>query len=267
MIYTCKPSKVSIYVNKYPYKTIAQVKEETGCDAIINGGLYDMSTYKPNCHLKVDGKVLATDPYNYFGYGWNANELPALVADYSKLDNYICCACLVRNGTAEKLIYDSGVSGSRPRTAIGTFSDGRIWLYADTARKTPEQLRDLALAEGVKDALMLDGGGSVQCVFPEGNIKSERKVQNYICVWNGEETVKEPIKDKVYRVQVGAFRIKAFAQNMLNKLKKDGFSDAYIVEANGIYRVQIGAFRIRSYAEALKDKVTSSGYTAIIAIA
>lgn len=261
MFYTCIPNKIQIYVNSYPYKTIDQIKSETNCDIIINGGLYNMKTYKHTCHLKVDGKLLGADKYTYFGYGWNTNGFPTLVSDYSEFDNYICCVCLVRNSKPETLYYNSGLSGSRPRTAIGTFSDGRIWIYADTSNKTPEELRDIALNAGVKDALMLDGGGSTQCIFPSGRVDSSRKVQNYICIWEEKESV---IESTFFRVQVGAFRNKIYAENMLDKLKTDGFSNAYIVQENDIYRVQVGAFKNKEYAEALKNNLIAVGYTAII---
>ena len=56
MEYICKPAKLQIYVNT-GYKTMAQVKAETGCDAIINGGLFEGFPYKPCRALKVDGVV------------------------------------------------------------------------------------------------------------------------------------------------------------------------------------------------------------------
>ena len=68
MICTVKPKKVSIYINS-AQRTIAQVKAETGCDAVINGGLFD-GAFRPVCHLKAGGKVLVADPYLYWGYGW-----------------------------------------------------------------------------------------------------------------------------------------------------------------------------------------------------
>ena len=185
MVYTCKPKKIAIYVNT-GRKTAAQIKDETGCTALINGGLFNMSTFKPVCHLKVDGQVLAKDQWKYWGYGWDDCSFPVLAEDYTKLDNYICCVCMVRNGKPDTMYYDPAVGGRRQRTAIGTFADGRVWLYADASNKTPEELRDIALKAGVKDAVMLDGGGSTQCIFPNGKINSVRKVHNYICVWEGD---------------------------------------------------------------------------------
>ena len=141
MIYTCKPAKVSIYVNS-GRKTAEQIKEETGCTALINGGLFDMSTFKPVCHLKVDGHVLAKDQYKYWGFAWNDESVIDMVQDYGKYRNYICCVALVRNGQPERLVYSNELSGYRPRTAFGVFEDGNVWLYADAnTKKTPEQLQ------------------------------------------------------------------------------------------------------------------------------
>ena len=56
MFYTCKPKKVSIYINSSTKKNNAQVKAETGCDAVINGGLFD-GAFRPVCHLKANGRV------------------------------------------------------------------------------------------------------------------------------------------------------------------------------------------------------------------
>ena len=59
--------------------------------------------------------------------------------------------------------------------------DGSHYLYASTSGKTPEQLRDYFYSLGTKQALMMDGGGSTQCIFPEGKVNSSRVVYDYIC--------------------------------------------------------------------------------------
>lgn len=181
MIYTCIPERVSIYINTQK-KTTAQIKAETGCTALINGGLFNMSTFKPVCHLKADGKVLSKDRWKYWGFGWDTNEL-RLVPDDSAYQNYIACLCIVRDGKAEPLLYPAELGGYRPRTALGTFEDGRVWLYADSTKRTPQQLQQFALSCGVKNCLMLDGGGSTQGASPTETINAGRIVHNYICVW------------------------------------------------------------------------------------
>lgn len=188
MEYTCKAERVAIYLNGR-YRTAAQVKAETGCDAVINGGLYDMTTFKPVCHLRADGQTMSSDEYSYWGYGWDSGsgELE-LTQKPEERDNYICCVCLLKDGEAQELYYGSALGGARPRTAIGTFPDGRIWLHAErNIMRTPEQLRSYALGLGLRDAVMLDGGGSTQGIFPEGSVTAERRVQNLICVWERKE--------------------------------------------------------------------------------
>ena len=181
MRYVCDPEKISIYINSRR-KTAAEIKAETGCTAIINGGLYNMTSFLPVCHLKADGTVLAADKWKYQGLAWNKNDL-TMTEDYSGWRNYICCVALVQNGRAVRLIYDAGTGGARARTAMGVFPDGSVWLYADQTPRTPEQLQRVAVETGVKHAIMLDGGGSTQCIFPDGELHSSRRVQNYICVW------------------------------------------------------------------------------------
>ena len=205
MIYVCKPEKVSIYINSEK-KTPVQIKAETGCTALINGGLFDMSTFQPVCHLKADGKVLAKDQWKYWGFGWDTNELH-MVSDYTAFQNYIACVCLVRDGQTEKLIYNSDMGGFRPRTALGVFEDGRVWLYADANERTPKQLQQLAIQAGVKHAIMLDGGGSTQGSSPAGALVSSRKVHNYICVWEATETPQNGADTEVrnmFKIALGA---------------------------------------------------------------
>lgn len=193
MIYICKPSKISIYVNTEK-KTTAQIKAETGCTALINGGIFNMNTFKPLCHLKAEGRVLAKDQYSYWGFGWNTADL-TMVQDYTTYKNYICCVCLVHDGKPiEKLTYNPDMGGYRPRTALGVFEDGRVWLYAATSPLyTPEQLQRAAVKAGVKHAIMLDGGGSTQWGFPSSTKNGARRVHNYICVWEAEN---EPVNDE-----------------------------------------------------------------------
>ena len=197
MFYTCKPKKVSIYINS-AQRTIAQVKAETGCDAIINGGLFD-GAFRPVCHLKANGRILVADKYKYWGYAWDVNNL-TLTTDYANYDNYIACVCLVRNGQAEHLIYNADLGGARQRTAMGRYPDGRLWLYCDKTGKTPEQLQQIALDAGLESAIMLDGGGSTQGVFPSGTVTASRIVHNFICVWADDGDKPQKGGDKKMKV-------------------------------------------------------------------
>ena len=69
---------------------------------------------------------------------------------------------------------------------------------------------------------------------------------------------------KLYRVQVGAYKIKLNATNMLNKLKNAGYKDAFIRQYGDLYKVQLGAFSVKKNAENLYNELKSKGFDAFI---
>lgn len=190
MIYTGKVKRIKNYINT-GYKKLADIKAETGCDLLFNGQIFDMRTGEIYCHLKANGKVIASDEYSYWGYGWNTNDVK-LIADYGEVQNYIACVCLIRNGKPEPLIYNAGLSGVRERTAWGIKKDGTHVFYVDKAPMTPEALQAHMMAQGCDSAIMLDGGGSTQGIFPNGEVYSSRIVHNVICVWLDKSTEGKP---------------------------------------------------------------------------
>ena len=217
MEYSFALSKARIYVNSQK-KTLAAIREELGCDVVLNGGLYNMTTFKPLCHLKSEGKVYSTDQYKYWGYGWNnADTKLRMVNEYAALDNYICCTAMVKDGKATNMYYDSGQGGKRGRTAIGT-KNGKVVIFCSkdgsADAMTPEALQLYCLSKGWTDAIMLDSGGSSQCITPTGTITSTRKVHNVLCFWFDDYATKEGETD------VNGQNVKVYsrAKDGLNKL-------------------------------------------------
>lgn len=82
-----------------------------------------------------------------------------------------------------------------------------------------------------------------------------------------EETEKKEDKQEIkrlYRVQVGAFGVKANAINMLEKIKNAGYKDAFIKQYDKLYKVQLGAFSVKANAEKLYNEVKSKGFDSFI---
>lgn len=63
----------------------------------------------------------------------------------------------------------------------------------------------------------------------------------------------------LYKVQVGAFKVKANATAFEAKLKASGF-DTFVTQIGEYYKVQCGAFKVKSNAEALLKKLQEAGY-------
>ena len=68
--------------------------------------------------------------------------------------------------------------------------------------------------------------------------------------------------NKYYKVQIGAFKIKTNAQNLVSKLKLAGFS-TYMpaIDNDGLYRVQCGAFVEKENAIKLQNQLIDKGFS------
>ena len=192
--------QIQLYINT-ARKSLPTIRAETGADYIINGTLYNMSTFRPNCHLRADGVTLCSPDYNVAGYAWQTG--PDIFMDTlpdESQRNYIACTPLIVSGKAvDKLTYDPGQGGKRGRSAIG-IKDGRLALYCTrdggSMARTPEQLRDDLAAAGWDSAVMLDGGGSSQCDFAGQTVTSSRAVHDLILVYLKDKKEEDPVSGK-----------------------------------------------------------------------
>lgn len=72
-----------------------------------------------------------------------------------------------------------------------------------------------------------------------------------------------PSPDKLYRVQIGAFKDKNNAEQFAIRAKARGFS-TYVHEEGGYYKVQIGAFSDRKNAESLEFEAKRKGFEVVV---
>ena len=173
--------RVQLYVNT-ARKSLPDIRAETGAAYILNGGIYNMSTFKPLCHLRADEVTYASDPYQYWGYLWDSADVAMGLVPDESWSNYICCVAMIRTGKPLATLYNRDMGGTRPRSAMGT-KGGALCLFATSDAMTPEALQAYLMAQGWDDAVMLDGGGSTQCDFNGQTITSARRVHNLILVY------------------------------------------------------------------------------------
>lgn len=93
---------------------------------------------------------------------------------------------------------------SAARTAVGWLANGKVCLWCDKASLTREQLQNKLLGLGVVDALMLDGGGSTQGIFPGGKVISSRKVPTLLLFWERKAATTNPTPAPVNPEEPGA---------------------------------------------------------------
>lgn len=70
-------------------------------------------------------------------------------------------------------------------------------------------------------------------------------------------------EQKLFRVQVGSFRVYSNAANRAKELIKKGF-DACLKLYDGNYRVQVGAYSNKANADNMQKKIKAAGYTCYV---
>lgn len=180
MVAHIKPIKMQIYINANK-EAADEIKAKTGCDYLLSGGFYTMSTHTAICVLIADGVTYA---YEWNGEGYSFDTNPLTHKWSSRTDkNFIYGVTLISGGEPRKPInYASAWGGEKERAAIGV-KDGQVILYCDKTKITPEALQEYFISLGADSAIMLDGGGSVQGNFMGEKVTSIRPIHNYLCFW------------------------------------------------------------------------------------
>lgn len=81
---------------------------------------------------------------------------------------------------------------------------------------------------------------------------------------SNEQIHKKPNDGKtLYRVQCGAYKVKANADKQLKAIKAKGI-DAFIVNVDGLYKVQVGAYGVKENAENQLVKMKKLGFDCFI---
>lgn len=77
------------------------------------------------------------------------------------------------------------------------------------------------------------------------------------------EQVNIKLSEVLYRVQAGAYSVKANAEAQIEKLKSAGF-DTIMIKADGLYKIQVGAYIKKSNADNMLKKLKAAGFDAFI---
>ena len=94
---------------------------------------------------------------------------------------------------------------------------------------------------------------------------SKKYVPNLMNVIKSYNLTKYDIKEvkTIFRVQVGAYSLKANADKMLKKLQSAGYSP-FVKKVDKLYKVQVGAFSIYDNAVKLSIQLRNKGFNSFI---
>lgn len=187
MVDTFACAKAQVYHNTAK-KSPAQIKAETGCSHIINGYLFN-GKFQPVGWTVIDGKVISRDKYQDWGVAIGNDGKPQMLTDRS--GSFLSGVPILKAGAKLYRGLTADVARSAARTAVGWLANGKVCLWCDKTSLTRNQLQDKLLGLGVVDALMLDGGGSTQGIFPKGKVTSTRKVPTLLLFWERSAKVED----------------------------------------------------------------------------
>ena len=162
MVDTFDCARAQIYHNTGKL-TPAQIKAKTGCTHIINGYLFN-GRFQPVGWTVIDGKVISRDKYQDWGVSIGSDGKPQMLTDRG--GSFLSGVPILKAGSKLYRGLTADVARPAARTAVGWMPNGKVCLWCDKTSLTREQLQNKLLGLGVVDALMLDGGGSTQGIFP-----------------------------------------------------------------------------------------------------
>ena len=187
MVDTFDCARAQIYHNTERL-TLAQIKKKFGCTHIINGYLFN-GRFVPVGWCVIDGKVISRDKYQDWGVSIGSDGKPQMLTDRG--GSFLSGVPILKAGSKLYRGLTADVARPAARTAVGWMPNGKVCLWCDKASLTREQLQNKLLGLGVVDALMLDGGGSTQGIFPGGKVISTRKVPTLLLFWERSAKVED----------------------------------------------------------------------------
>ena len=145
---------------------------------VIVGDTYNMSTGQPTSVLVMNGKTYqAPNGSWYFAIDKSGRPLVTDSMDTSNLESAVGgMGLLVKDGQNVASTGDNYVDSSFSRAAVGVTADGNVITFCTYGNSYPiscgytwREVADYLIAQGCKDAIMLDGSGSAEwCARYEG---------------------------------------------------------------------------------------------------
>lgn len=129
---------------------------------------------------------------------------------------------LAENVLAEIVKIGQNSRGAKTRKG----SDGRDYYHFIRETSAPAVIVECAFVDNAKDIQIIDTAAEQSAM---GIALAKGILKALGIAWVAPKPVEKPSSGKLYRVQVGAYGVKANAENMQKKLKAAGF-DAIIVE-------------------------------------
>ena len=260
--------KINFALCKQPAETLEHFYncQEVKPDFLCNGGFFSMATGETIFTFIDDGDEVSINRNYLEGYGIKDNSfiLDKYINNYA--DFISAYPVFMKNGEPVNSTIGSELNYNARRTVLG-YDDNYIYIIiVELPGLNYNKIKNLLKENNIPNAINLDGGGSTR-VLLKGQRETEqvysRPVDNVVAIYLKKEEI-------IYRVQTGAFGLKANAEKYQSEISKltdtinAGYKNAYIRLMNGLYKVQVGAFSQKKNAEKVVKDLKAKGYDSFI---
>ena len=236
---------------------------------LTNGGFFNMSN-GDTCFKYIDeGELVADGDIYTKGIGIvDTNQLfYGHIHDRTDWRDFIVAyPPLIENGEITKITYATEISHTSRHTVLGYNDTNVFMITVDSPGLKFPAVQAICKELGCLYAINLDGGGSTRALV-DGELRTEvaysRPLDNVVAVYVQETRT-------IYRVQTGAFSKKAYANKLMQDIRKlpdeigAGYANAYVRQVDGLYKVQVGAFSKKAGAERVVEDLAKLGYSSFI---
>ena len=256
-------SKIDMDICAQPRQTLKKYYDQCAVKPTIlcNGGFFSMETGDPTFTYKDDNVEWSKDFFYREGMGISNGSLTFGNVDKFPFEDFVSAYPVLIKSVQKVKINTADEINYKARRTVLAYNGLYVYVIAiESPGMNFAQMQNFLLELNVDYAINLDGGGSTKILHDGKSITStlnNRAVDNVIAFYL--------LPKKVYRVQVGAFKLKSNANSLLEKVRKEvGCQEAYVKCVNGIYKVQIGAFTNKQNAVNLSNQLKEKGYNVII---
>lgn len=230
---------------------------------ICNGGFFGLANGDTCFNYVDDGKVINVNGPTKEGFGILNGELKHGFVNKETFEDFISAyPMLIRDREKADTSIAKNLDYNARRTILA-YNKTTIYIIAVEGNGMNfANVQNFLSQMDIDYAMGLDGGGSTKILHNGESITStwyNRAVDNVIAVY-----LKPP--KIIYRVQLGAFRFKCYADNLLKEIHALGgvYTNAYIRNINNYWKVQVGAFYSKQNAINMLNDLQSKGYEAFI---
>ena len=265
---------------KDPTQTLESFYKDSSLkpNLLINGGLFYMKEGTPILTLYDEGKLYNEEAWLKTGIGIIGDkelQYGELRDGHNYRDFISAYPMFIIDKKANKITYATELN-YRANRQILAWNSNFIFIISITGKgMNYSEIQTMLLnfkseiGEEIEYAGNLDGGGSVRKLIdgePVVTLISNRPVDNVLAIYLNPKPKKYL---KGYRVQLGAFSIKANAENYCLEIQSLGqgvidYRTAFVKFEMGYYRVQVGFFTNKNGANKVAQELRDKGYNTYI---